>query len=175
MTINAFSGIGKGEEPKEVLAKKVAAMRNLRMKWERCKDERGILIVDEVSMMSLRLFELLDYVGKKVLKNEQPFGGIQVVFCGDFFQLPPVCKGDRRGPDGQYCFESDLWDTMFPRSGPDGPQQVVLTEVFRQREPLLIKALGEVRVAELSDETIHLLLSRKAPLEFGAMLVLLSN
>ena len=50
-----------------------------------------------------------------------------------------------------------------------------MTEVFRQRDPLLIKALGEVRVAELSDETIHLLLSRKAPLEFGAMSVLLSN
>merc|ERR1719271_641877 len=115
--------------------------------------------------MSLRLFELLDHVGKKVLDCDEPFGGLQVVFCGDFFQLPPVCKGDRRGPEGQYCFESALWERMFPRNGSDGSQQVVLSEVFRQREPLLIRALGEVRIAEMSQETISLFSSRSAPLE----------
>jgi ATP-dependent DNA helicase PIF1 len=164
MTIHNFSGIGLGVDAKEEVAKKVCSMRNMRVKWEKCRDENGILIVDEVSMMSLKIFELLDHVGKKVLRSEEPFGGIQVVFCGDFFQLPPVCKGDRRGPDGQYCFESELWKDMFPLNGPGGPQQVVLTEVFRQREPLLIRALGEVRVAEMSHETIKLFSDRAKPL-----------
>ena len=65
-----------------------------------------VLVIDEISMMTPKLFELIDYICKKVRNNNKPFGGIQMVFCGDFFQLPPVDKNNNI----KYCFESNLWD-----------------------------------------------------------------
>ena len=56
-----------------------------------------ILIIDEVSMMSLKIFEMLDAIGKAVRKSQKPFGGIQMIFSGDFYQLPPV--GNKDDPD----------------------------------------------------------------------------
>lgn len=62
-----------------------------RIKWQRC----NILIIDEVSMMNAPLFELLEEIARLVRQNEKPFGGIQVVFLGDFYQLPPVGKTEQ--------------------------------------------------------------------------------
>ena len=71
-----------------------------------------ILVIDEVSMMSLKLFELLDTIGKTVRRNSQPFGGIQIIFSGDFYQLPPV--GNKDEPDTtKFCFESPSWFEIF--------------------------------------------------------------
>jgi ATP-dependent DNA helicase PIF1 len=60
--------------------------------------------VDEVSMMSYKIFEILDKIGRKVRKKlDIPFGGIQVIFSGDFFQLPPI--GNKEEPDTmKFCF-----------------------------------------------------------------------
>jgi ATP-dependent DNA helicase PIF1 len=63
-------------------------------------------------MMSQKLFELLDAIGKAMRKNTRPFGGIQLIFSGDFYQLPPV--GDKDEPETlKFCFESPLWSQTF--------------------------------------------------------------
>ena len=62
-----------------------------------------VLIVDEISMMSPELLELLDSIGKIIRGNDKPFGGIQLIFSGDFFQLPPINKTDN---EKKLCFES---------------------------------------------------------------------
>jgi ATP-dependent DNA helicase PIF1 len=54
--------------------------------WQRCK----ILIIDEISMIDADLFEKLEFIARVVRRNANPFGGIQLVCSGDFFQLPPV-------------------------------------------------------------------------------------
>ena len=72
----------------------------------------NILIIDEISMMSVKLLEILDTIGKQIRKNNKPFGGIQLLFSGDFYQLPPV--GDNTdAATKQFCFESEIWNTLF--------------------------------------------------------------
>lgn len=61
-------------------------MINYRWKVAKC------LVIDEVSMLSGDLFEKLEFIARSIRKNALPFGGIQIILCGDFFQLPPVSK-----------------------------------------------------------------------------------
>ena len=90
-----------------------------------------ILIVDEISMMSKKYFELMDGIGKRIRNNDKPFGGIQLIFSGDFHQLPPI--GDESEPDTcKFCFESERWKTTFPNV-------VLLTHIFRQSDKIFTK------------------------------------
>ena len=69
-----------------------------------------------------KLFELLDAIGKATRRNSLPFGGIQLIFSGDFFQLPPV------GDNSVFCFESPLWDLTFSKEN-----CIELKKIFRQK------------------------------------------
>jgi ATP-dependent DNA helicase PIF1 len=70
-----------------------------------------------------------------------------VIFCGDFYQLPPV--GNELEPDTmQFCFESDRWDVVFPKEN-----VIELKKIFRQEDEEFQKILNEIRVGELSDES----------------------
>jgi ATP-dependent DNA helicase PIF1 len=103
-TIHSWSGIYMMNTPDEVIVRRVFKTKALNENWK-----SDVLIVDEVSMMSKRMFELLNVLGQKMRGNKSPFGGLQVVFVGDFFQLPPIEK------DG-FCFESGEWFDVFPKS-----------------------------------------------------------
>ena len=86
-TLHSFSGIQVDnfdtiQNIEKILKKNQRAKRN----WI----ETEVLIVDEISMMSKKLFDLLNDIAKSIRKKSDPWGGIQLVFCGDFFQLPPV-------------------------------------------------------------------------------------
>lgn len=74
---------------------------------ERMQDAK-VLIIDEISMLHQRQFQLVDQVLKVVRGNEEAFGGIQLVVCGDFFQLPPVGKRDERYAE-KFSFMSKSW------------------------------------------------------------------
>ena len=89
MTVHSWAGIGLGTEPLETLCTKIIRNKNTSNRWKSTQ----ILVVDEVSMLSGELFDKLNVIGQRVRDNpNQLFGGIQVVLCGDFFQLPPVGK-----------------------------------------------------------------------------------
>jgi ATP-dependent DNA helicase PIF1 len=60
-------------------------------------------VVDEISMLSSELLDKLDFLARNIRNNELPFGGIQLIFSGDFFQLPPVAKNKN---SLSFCFES---------------------------------------------------------------------
>ena len=140
-TLHSWAGIGRGLGDKKDLLKK-ARGRGPRPRWETTR----VLIIDEVSMLSAELFEQLDYIGRRIRKNlDAPFGGMQLVFCGDFFQLPAV--GSQR-----MCFQSPVWSQCFQTSN-----QLRLTHVFRQKDPRLRRVLDEVRHGRLSFETLRLL------------------
>ncbi|CAH0563392.1 unnamed protein product [Brassicogethes aeneus] len=87
ITLHQFAGIGGGdyglERCKELASKPPAVTL-----WRRCKH----LIIDEISMVDGGYFEKIEAVARHVRKNDKPFGGIQLILCGDFFQLPPVTK-----------------------------------------------------------------------------------
>jgi len=93
-----------------------------------------VLVIDEISMMWAELFEHLNRVAQAVRGNKLFFGGLQVIFCGDFAQLPPVKQS-------HYAFESSLWADNLSNS------TVYLKQVMRQDDPEFIKMLSELRLA----------------------------
>ena len=148
-TIHSWSGIGLGKGPIEQLIKKVNKNKHSKALWK----ETDILVIDEVSMMSLKLFETLDAIGKSVRKNSRPFGGIQLIFSGDFYQLPPV--GDKDDPDtSKFCFESEFWFSTFQRQ-----DHIQLQKIFRQNDPVYQNILNQVREGRLkrssNDALLH--------------------
>ena len=97
-----------------------------------------VLFVDEVSMLSGQLAEKLEYVLRKIRNDPRPFGGVQMVVCGDPAQLPPVTL--RGMPRKKYVFECVKWYDWFPQS-----HHVWLTHVFRQDEVEFREILSDVR------------------------------
>jgi len=139
-TIHSWAGIGLGAGTIEGNVKKVTDKDFKMRNWK----EADILILDEVSMLSLKLFETLDAIGKKVRKQpHKPFGGLQVIFSGDFYQLPPVGNKDEL-ETMQFCFESDKWLETFEREN-----QIQLIKIFRQADPVYAEILNQIREGRL--------------------------
>ena len=146
-TIHSWSGIGLANGSIDSIVEKIKKSYFKKKVWL----ETDILIVDEVSMMSQKIFELLDLIGKTIRKNKLPFGGIQVIFSGDFYQLPPV--GTKDEPDTiNFCFESPLWFETFPLEN-----HVCFTQIFRQNENIYSTILNQIREGIVKSSTIELL------------------
>jgi ATP-dependent DNA helicase PIF1 len=147
-TLHSWAGIGLGNGTIEQLVNKIKKNKFAKSLW------RGtdILVVDEVSMLSLKLFNTLNEIGKAVRGNFKPFGGIQMIFSGDFFQLPPV--GDKDEPDTQrFCFESDEWNSVFHRDC-----QIQLIKIFRQTDEIYSTILNQIREGKIKRKSNDLLL-----------------
>jgi ATP-dependent DNA helicase PIF1 len=151
-TVHSFAGIGLGKEPIDKLIKTVIDNRMAKRRWLRCK----MLIIDEISMISSELFDKLDSVARHVRKQpDTPFGGIQVVLCGDFLQLPPVPD---RGETTHMCFQSSAWSKLV------GDRMFILTRIFRQVDRAFTDALSDIRMGKMSDATLTLLSKCRRPL-----------
>ena len=126
-------------------------LRNKRVikNWKKTKG----IILDEVSMLSKKIFEIIEELARIIKGSSLPFGGMQVVFTGDFFQLPPV--GSDGEPDtDKFCFESPLWNTLFKLEN-----QIELKTIFRQNDPKYIDILMQIRRGELNEENTNILYS----------------
>lgn len=149
-TIHSWSGIKRANGPISDIVYSVCHSSYSKSQWKKTK----ILIVDEISMMSQKIFELLDAIGKAIKQVDKPFGGIQVIFVGDFYQLPPVgTLGDET--TSKFCFESKLWNSTFPKQN-----QIQLTHIFRQNDPLYKSILMEIRSGKISENSIDVLNSK---------------
>lgn len=144
-TLHSWAGIGTAKGSDDVIVGRIKTDSRKRNNWKRCK----VLIVDEVSMMSARLFNLLDQIGKQCRMSGRPFGGIQVIFSGDFYQLPPIGNKDDI-ESSQFCFESHIWDDTFD-------YQCILDTPFRQKDKAYLDILQEVRHGKLSSQTVNTL------------------
>ena len=101
------------------------------------------LIIDEVSMMSNELLELIDGLFKMIKSNNLPFGGIQIIMVGDFHQLPPI--------KSNYCFTSSIWDDLKMNI-------IILTELIRQKDDLILQEiLEEMRNGKITDDSYKIL------------------
>ncbi len=142
-TIHSWSGIKIAKGKQDQIIEQALRSKRVRQRWLSVKT----LIIDEASMMSKKIFDLLNALGRRIRYDERPFGGIQIVCVCDFYQLPPV--GSPNEPDTeQFCFESKDWYSVFPLEN-----HVVLTKIFRQRDAEYIKILNEIRIGELSDSS----------------------
>ena len=147
-TLHSWSGIGLGNGTIEQNIKKIIGSRYKRDMWK----ETDVLIVDEVSMLSLKLFNMLNEIGKAVRKNYRPFGGIQLIFSGDFYQLPPV--GNKYEPNTQcFCFESVEWNTIFKQDC-----QIQLVKIFRQTDEIYSNILNQIREGKIKKSSNNILL-----------------
>jgi ATP-dependent DNA helicase PIF1 len=146
-TIHSWAGIGLGQGPLETIISKIRHNRSKLRNWRQV----DILVIDEVSMMSSKLFHLLNEIGKRLRCSSSPFGGIQVIFCGDFYQLPPV--GDPAEREScQFCFEHPQWETVFPKDN-----CVQLKKIFRQTDEVYARILNEIRVGRIRKSSFKIL------------------
>ncbi|TPX09475.1 uncharacterized protein E0L32_009363 [Thyridium curvatum] len=143
MTLHSFSGIGLGKEDVQQLVKKIRRNPKAKNRWLRTKT----LIIDEVSMVDGELFDKLSQIGRIIRNNGRPWGGIQLVITGDFFQLPPVPDGDKKR-EVKFAFEAATWNTSIDHT-------IGLTEVFRQKDPVFANMLNEMRLGRISEQTVE--------------------
>jgi ATP-dependent DNA helicase PIF1 len=146
-TIHSWSGIKLAKGPKDRIISAVLKNRNAVKEWKAAK----FLVLDEVSMLSQKIFEILEELGRRIRKNPAVFGGLQVVFLGDFFQLPPIETENDPGSE-KFCFESPVWNRVFPIEN-----HIELTKIFRQNDPIYIDILMQIRRGHLEKDKIELL------------------
>lgn len=101
-TLHSWAGIGIGEGTADTLANKIMADPRKKRAWEAA----WLLVIDEISMLSMELYNKLDAIARLVRKKNVPFGGIQLILSGDFLQLPPVEKNKK---EPNFIFESERW------------------------------------------------------------------
>ena len=148
-TIHSWSGIRLGKGEIEDIIESIVYNHVARNAWRNTE----VLIVDEISMMSKRTFELLNVVGKRLRKcYSKPFGGLQVIFVGDFFQLPPVCTNNAQEGEDMFCFETEDLLHTFPIEN-----HIVLKTIFRQDDSVFRRILGNIRMGNVVTEDVNVL------------------
>ncbi|BEI91501.1 uncharacterized protein CcaverHIS019_0403210 [Cutaneotrichosporon cavernicola] len=141
VTLHSFGGMGLATEEASILANKVKRNKKAAARWSRTK----VLIIDEISMVDAELFDKFNKVGQIMRKKPGvPFGGMQLICTGDFFQLPPVTKNG----EPRFCFESTTWTQAIHK-------QVNLSKVFRQKDERFVNMLNEMRFGRLTPESIE--------------------
>jgi ATP-dependent DNA helicase PIF1 len=146
-TLHSWAGIGLANGSIDEIIDRINKYNKV-YTWLRT----DILIVDEVSMLSMRLFNMLNTIGKNIRKNDKPFGGIQLIFSGDFYQLPPVPERNVEG-SSKFCFESDEWANTFTT-------HIELKTNFRQNNGDFVDILNQIRIGQLDDKAHQVLQSR---------------
>ncbi|XP_067461551.1 ATP-dependent DNA helicase PIF1 [Thunnus thynnus] len=136
-TLHNFAGIGSGSAPLEQCIE-LAQRPGVLQHWTSCRH----LIIDEVSMVESQFFDKLESVARSVRRSTEPFGGIQLIVCGDFLQLPPVSKGKEKA---SFCFQARSWRKVIQVN-------MELTEVRRQTDQSFISLLQAVRVGRVTEE-----------------------
>jgi ATP-dependent DNA helicase PIF1 len=149
-TVHSWAGIGLANGPVDLLVKRVSSNKYKSKNWKKI----DVLIIDEVSMMSQKIFEILDSIARAVRKNSAlPFGGLQLVFSGDFYQLPPVMREEDKYSDptaSAFCFESPQWKETFKTV-------IQLKKIFRQTDQAYTTILNQIRVGKLYKSALDIL------------------
>ncbi|XP_053995462.1 ATP-dependent DNA helicase PIF1 [Hylaeus anthracinus] len=140
ITLHQFAGIGLGTA--QLGRCYQMAARNSASFWRKTKH----LIIDEISMVEATYFEKIEAVARHIRRNERPFGGIQLILCGDFFQLPPVS----RDKTAKFCFQSEAWEKCVHFN-------FELRTVHRQKDPEFINILNNIRIGRITDNIVETL------------------
>jgi len=148
MTIHSWSGLGIRDELTDQDLEKIAKKAPTRKRIEKVK----VLIIDEISMLSGQTLGCIDQILRYIKISFEPFGGIQVIFSGDFFQLPPVSR-ERKPSHERFAFMHPSWVEAKL-------EICYLTEQFRQgSDDDLLSLLNEIRSGEISDASGDLLMT----------------
>ncbi len=138
VTIHSWSGIGIKQKITDFEVDELEGKKYLWKRYEKTK----VLIIDEISMLSADALDSVNKVCKSFRRNTLPFGGMQVVLVGDFFQLPPISK---KGEDVKFAFESGAWKEL-------NPIVTYITEQHRQEDDALLGILDRIRRGDVEED-----------------------
>ena len=142
VTIHSWSGIGIREMLTRQQIKALADKAQLKAKIQRSQ----VLVIDEISMLSAKQFDAVDQVIRALRETQAPFGGLQVILVGDFFQLPPI-SNELEPP---FVFTSEVWEAL-------GLKVCYLTEQHRQEDSALLGVLGAIRSQTIEEEHFEII------------------
>jgi ATP-dependent exoDNAse (exonuclease V) alpha subunit len=144
-TIHSWAGIGVMDSIPQGFADHVAKGRR------EIIEKTDVLIIDEISMLHDYRLDMVDEACRLVRRKDEPFGGIQVIMSGDFFQLPPINRGDGRA--GGFVVHSEVWRELDPTI-------CYLQEQHRQDDQELLDILNALRAGEIRRHHAEQLLER---------------
>lgn len=168
ITLHQFAGIGDGEATLE-RSYQMASRPAQSQIWRKCKH----LIIDEISMVdgnyfevnnivlnigqesNVLIFQKIEAVARHVRRSEKCFGGIQLILCGDFLQLPPVVKknfNSNRNNDIRFCFQTPTWENCVQAC-------YELTHVHRQSDAEFVDILNRIRMGSVSNDIVDKLMA----------------
>ena len=147
VTIHSWSGLGI----RDVLTEEtMSELEERRYLWERMQRTK-VLIIDEVSMLHHFRLDLVDTLVRRFKRDSRPFGGMQVVLCGDLFQLPPVSRAGEQ--EAHFVYHAEAWKKLDPTI-------CYLHEQHRQTDQKHTDILNEIRRNDVSESTYENLQSR---------------
>ncbi|MFA6251464.1 MAG: PIF1 family DEAD/DEAH box helicase [Candidatus Paceibacterota bacterium] len=165
MTIHSWSGIGIKRKLDKYDLDKLGSNEYVVKRINRAK----VLVIDEVSMLSAVTLSMVDAVCREVRRSSEAFGGLQVIFVGDFFQLPPIIK---KMVDEEIQIDEDLQMTMMP----EGKEQIFaydsqawqrarpvvcyISEQYRQDDEDFLSILSAIRKNDFQDKHLKKIESR---------------
>ena len=158
MTIHSWSGIGIKESLNDYDLDRITSNEYIHKRVLKTR----VLIIDEISMLRSETLSMLDAICREIKQNEEPFGGMQIVFVGDFFQLPPIEKKNSVSNVQDklinevkiyFAFESEAWRKLAPVT-------CYLTEQHRQDDADFLSVLSAIRLGKMEDSHLKHIHSR---------------
>ncbi len=137
MTLHSWSGIGISDSLSPAEVDRIASHEHIARRIGKAK----VLIIDEISMLSSATLEAADAVCREVRRSSLAFGGLQVIFVGDFFQLPPISKSGR---ETKFCYQSNVWKEL-------NPIICYLEEQHRQADEAFLAVLAAIRSSTVEE------------------------
>lgn len=145
-TIHSFFSLGIRNEIDDYYIDSLLEKKYLQTRFSKLK----VLIIDEISMVSPEVFSSIDKILRAFKENDAPFGGVQTILSGDFFQLPPI---SRVPTDKRFAWQSASWKALNFKT-------CYLQEKFRQDDNVLISILDEIRSGSVSSHSLDVLNAR---------------
>jgi hypothetical protein len=146
-TIHSWSGIGIKDD---LTLYDLEDLESKKKIYERLKNTQ-VLMIDEISMLHHFRLDLVDNVARRLRRINAPFGGMQVILCGDFFQLPPVSRMGER--ESFFSYKSSAWKDLNMKI-------CYLEEQHRQKDKNFLKVLNDIRGNCVSEDTLLILRGR---------------
>lgn len=159
MTIHSWSGIGIKTTLSQHDLQKIASSQYIAKRVCRAK----VLIIEEVSMLTSETLSMVDRVCRQIKQSSEPFGGMQIVFSGDFFQLPPVVKREAQNNAqtklveealSRFAYDAAAWKEL-------NPFVCYLTEQYRQDDSDFLALLSAIRRNAFGADHLHHVAMRK--------------
>ncbi len=140
-TIHSWSGIGVKDNLTEKDLEKLLSTDRIKRNYRKTK----VLIIDEISMLHKHQLDMVDIIARHILNCDNAFGGMQIVLCGDFFQLPPISSGFSLDQT-QFAFEATAWNKA-------DFHVCYLQEQHRQADDPLLTVLNDIRSGTAGEHT----------------------